>query len=115
MLGCESSVLHADGAESAAAPVPTMPGHGTLPGAAAIMENGSASLHTEEEAHSGTADPEHAQAETAIFSSPGKDQLSSPGLSIVTKVQELFPNNFCQDASPHACDRCFLTLPCVFN
>ena len=54
-------------------------------------------MHAEDEAQKATAEPEHAQAETAAFSSPGKDQLSSPGLSVVTKVQELEPKESRQD------------------
>ena len=93
VLGCSFCVLHADGTDSSAAPVLTMPSHETLPGAAAVTENGSASVRTEAEAQNATADPEHAQPETAAFSSPEKDQLSSPGLSVVTKVQELLLKN----------------------
>ena len=90
----EACFLHADGTDPSAAPVRTLPSHDTLPGSAAITENGSASVHTDEVAQNATADPEHAKAETAAFSSPGKDQLSSPGLSIVAKVQKLSPKDF---------------------
>ena len=94
VLGCELCVLHADGTDSSAAPVLTVPSHDTLPAAAAVTENGSASAHTEETAQSATAGSEHAQAETAAFSSPGKDQLSSPGLSVATKVRQPSPKAF---------------------
>lgn len=73
------------------------------PATAEPMENGTAAEHTEEQAAAKDAPAglPRVQTETAAFSTPEKDQLSSPHLIAATKEQVLSSRSTLTACHPH--------------